>query len=167
MEGTRYVISIVLKLTLKLFSQVLTFVIAVSLLVFLEKPLKWLPVKQNHGQFTTTLTQLVCLSLNCRFSCMHVHVMTFSTPKLATTKACCVEDARDWGKNSTRANAKGSKLGREEFLFSLVAFFSCSVTSPGHKRNRKKKARGLCFFRSALWTPGWNYSCRWEFIRAS
>lgn len=81
MEGTRHVISIVLKLTLKLFSQVLTFVIAVSLLVFLEKPLKWLPVKQNHGQFTTTLTQLVCLSLNCRFSCMHVHLIDVFNPQ--------------------------------------------------------------------------------------
>ena len=81
MEGTRYVTSIVLKLTLKLFSQVLTFVIAVSLLVFLEKPLKWLPVKQNHGQFTTTLTQLVCFSLNSRFSYMHVHLIDVFNPQ--------------------------------------------------------------------------------------
>ena len=77
--------------------------------------------------------------------------MTFSTPKLATTKACCVEDPRDWGKNSTRANAKGSKLGREEFLFSSMACFSCSVTSLGHKLNKKEK--GVVFFFAPLSEP--------------
>ena len=116
-----------------------------SLLVFLEKPLKWLPVKQNHGQFTTTLTQLVCFSLNCRFSCMHVPLIDVFNPQARYYKGMLRENPRDWDKNSTCANAKGSKLGREKFLFSSVACFSCSVTSLGHKLNRKEKGVGFFF----------------------